>query len=161
MLDYPKRAVPGLTLFDCSGWKQLAILNIFFSAAQCWWQKLFSLHVQHQLLCIAGALHKKHKKLFLRCFFKQRGLLHILRKFNAFYPHSLLRRLIWSVTELWSRKETSGELMESSTESLEEANSMTHWTKAKVNCKSLRASVCASCEKSIGNSLWKLFMWNL
>lgn len=139
-----------LTLFDCSRWKQLAFLDIFFSAVQSWWQKLFSLHVQHQLLCIAGTLHGKHKKLLLRFsfFIKQMELLHMWRNCNASYLHSLLRRLIWSATKLWSRKETSGLLMGSSPGSLEEASSMTHWTKAKVNRKSVRASVWASCEKS-------------
>lgn len=70
------------------------------------------------------------------------------RAVNASHLHSLLRRLIWSVTKLCSRKDTSGLLMASSPKSLEEASSMTQWTKARVKRSSLRASVWGCCEKN-------------
>lgn len=38
---------PEITLFDCSRGKESALFDILFSSVQCWWQKLFSLHIQH------------------------------------------------------------------------------------------------------------------
>lgn len=66
--------------------------------------------------------------------------------------HSLLSWLIWSVTKLCSRKETSAELTAARLVSLEEANSMTQWAKAKVKCRSVRVSVWGCCERTPGNS---------
>lgn len=66
--------------------------------------------------------------------------------------HSLLSWLIWSVTKLCSREETSAELAAPSRGSLGEANSMTQWAKAKVKCRSVRVSVWACCGKKQGNS---------
>lgn len=67
--------------------------------------------------------------------------------------HSLLRRLIWSVTKLCSKKEMSGLLMAPSPGSFEEANSITQLTNARVKRKSLSASVWACCEWSTLNSM--------
>lgn len=66
--------------------------------------------------------------------------------------HSLLSWLIWSVTKLCSREETSAGLTAPSFGSLEEANSMTQWAKAKVKCRSVRVSVWACCGKKQGDS---------
>lgn len=63
---------------------------------------------------------------------------------------SLLSWLIWSVTKLCSRKETSAELTAFRLISLEEASSRTQWAKAKVKCRSVRMSVWACCEKKPG-----------
>lgn len=80
-------------------------------------------------------------------------MLRKCKKLHISHLHSLLRRLIWSVTKLCSRKETSGLLMAVSPSSLEEANSMTQWTKAKVNRSSLRALVWACCEQKQHNTV--------
>lgn len=78
---------------------------------------------------------------------KGAGCWENVKKLHAAHLHSLLRRLIWSVTKLCSRNETSGLLMASSPGSLKAANSMTQWTKAKVKRRSVRASVWACCKR--------------
>ena len=88
-------------------------------------------------------------------------MLRECKKLHASHLHSLLRRLIWSVTKLCSRKETSGLLMADGPRSLEDASSMTQWTKAKVNRSSLRASVWACCEQKRHNIVTCGFFINL
>lgn len=77
---------------------------------------------------------------------------YYIQKHTQAHLHSLLSWLIWSVTKLCSRKETSAELTAARLVSLEEANSMTQWAKAKVKCRSVRVSVWGCCEKTPGNS---------
>ena len=55
-----------LTLLHCGRGEQPAFFDILFSGVQRWGQKLLTLHVQHQLLCMAigyprGEKHKHYK----------------------------------------------------------------------------------------------------